>query len=408
MRLFVTGNIGCAKSTVCQMLRQHLPQYEFFSVDDAVHEMYANPRAQADLERNFGTSDRRALSDLVFSDPAKRRKLEALSTRYVSERLEQALQHPRVVVEFPLFFEFPSWLARADFVLGLGCEESVQKDRVLRRDGITEEKFERIRASQHSSSLKMALADASLNTGGTLADLEAAVAALVPQLKIAELRARCNVFFGSKSVWPRIEAAYSEPHRAYHNLTHLMELFEGFDRFPGLPHRQSVEMAIWFHDFVYSTELASYSQNEALSAKALFSVLKEHAPAWLAPLTAPTVLLAAELILATRTHQLTEPFLRATAERQRAAEVFLDLDLSVLASSEERVQAYDAAIAAEWASSRGLTPQQFAVGRADALNRFLERPRLYLSPELASQELAARLHLVRLRSQWSTKASGRP
>ena len=42
MRIVVTGNIGCGKSTVCQALVGRLPGYDFVSVDDLARGLYQN------------------------------------------------------------------------------------------------------------------------------------------------------------------------------------------------------------------------------------------------------------------------------------------------------------------------------------------------------------------------------
>ena len=48
--------------------------------------------------------------------------------------------------------------------------------------------------------------------------------------------------------------AYSEKHRAYHNLNHVEQCLKEFDEINNyLESSDLVELAIWYHDAVYST-----------------------------------------------------------------------------------------------------------------------------------------------------------
>src|SRR4051794_22476684 len=65
-------------------------------------------------------------------------------------------------------------------------------------------------------------------------------------------------------VFDRLVAAYSEPHRHYHNLEHIAEMLRVVDRlskFAADP--DAVRLAVWFHDAVYDPRA---KDNEKLSA----------------------------------------------------------------------------------------------------------------------------------------------
>ena len=401
MRLIVTAGIGSGKSTACAMLAKMLPTYESFSVDDAVRGLYDDTAFQAELTAHFGVSKRSQLSALVFADPLKRRELERLSSRFLSPLIAKAMELPRVIVEFPLLFEVPGWAHRADFTLALGCAPEIQRARVLARDSISSEKFDRIVSAQHSTELRKCLCDAYIDTSGTLSDVEQSVLALLPELKRRELKARCSQFFGTRAIWPLIEAAYSQPHRAYHNLEHLQEVFSALGERNSpvkgtlTPHSRAIELAVWFHDFVYNTQPPAYALNESLSAKAMFQTLTEHLPHWLEGNLGQEVFLAVEFILATRKHSLDTPYLDADPSRRAAAARFLDADLAVLAAPASRFARYDADIATEWGQKASALSPEFRQGRANALSRFLERSAIFLSDYSTQRESLARQNLQR-------------
>lgn len=182
MRIAVTGNIGCGKSTVCGILARLLPNHAQFSVDDAVRALYGRADYAAALAARFGTSDRRALSDLVFARPEVKRQLEDFTMSYLLPTMEAALAQSDVVVEFPLLYEM-GWAPRFEFVLALGCDDETQRARVLSRDSISVEKFEQIRAAQLPTATKASLADAYVDTGMPLENVEAQLQALVARLQ---------------------------------------------------------------------------------------------------------------------------------------------------------------------------------------------------------------------------------
>ena len=66
-------------------------------------------------------------------------------------------------------------------------------------------------------------------------------------------------------VYADLVERYAEPHRAYHNLTHISQCLAEFDQvrhITGNP--EEVELAIWFHDLIYDPHA---KDNEAQSAE---------------------------------------------------------------------------------------------------------------------------------------------
>ena len=69
---------------------------------------------------------------------------------------------------------------------------------------------------------------------------------------------------GPGSLFDALVARYGEPHRAYHNLTHIEECFRTLDLVAHRAERLGeIEMALWFHDAIYDTRSHT---NEADSA----------------------------------------------------------------------------------------------------------------------------------------------
>ena len=66
-------------------------------------------------------------------------------------------------------------------------------------------------------------------------------------------------------LWTQLQQCYTEKHRAYHNLSHLEELFHYFDRYINeLVDPDMVSFSIFYHDIIYHIW---QKDNEEKSAK---------------------------------------------------------------------------------------------------------------------------------------------
>lgn len=172
---------------------------------------------------------------------------------------------------------------------------------------------------------------------------------------------------------------YAEPHRAYHDGTHLAEVLSGVallaDHAADLP---VVVAAAWWHDAVYDVT-APAGRTEDASAELASRALA----GWsVDPGRATRV---AELVRMTAGHD--------PAPGDRDAEVLSDADLAVLASGPERYRRYVAGVRREYAH---VPDDAFAAGRVAVLRDLLAHDRLYRTPlGSARWEDSARANLAR-------------
>jgi len=220
---------------------------------------------------------------------------------------------------------------------------------------------------------------------------------------IHPLESECLADFSMPAVWNHIRQAYSEPHRAYHTLEHLSDMFAHHAAVAERLHYPlTVRRAIWFHDYVYRTEAEHYPRNETASAAAMTSLLQAACPALTAQTEngLPCAELAGAMILATKHHR---PALGGFDQHPEAIAdccVLLDLDLAILAQSRERVMAFDDGVRLEFSR---YADEVFAAGRIQALQGFLERDRIYLSPAFSAREAVARENLAMLITRWQQR-----
>jgi predicted metal-dependent HD superfamily phosphohydrolase len=340
----------------------------------------------------------------VFARPELRGALERKSIPALQARLNTALvATPDAVVEFPLYFE-ASWpLPLVDMVVAVHCDERTQVQRVAARDGASPAKIAAIQAAQLSTAAKVSLADWSIDTSGDLASVEAQVSKLA-QAARANLPSRAQRDLGTDKAWPFLKAAYTEPHRRYHTLEHLRAMFERLDAVrPLVAHPTAVALAIWFHDVVYETD-ERYLDNEVRSVKAMGEVLRDTAsPLLTAHENGLSVLaLAAELILATKGHRPGSGFLQSRPAALADAQLFLDIDLAILAREPAVVDRFDGDIRSEFAR---YDDSAFGSGRVQALQAFLDRDQVFFSESFAPLETTARRNLHNLITRWRQPAA---
>lgn len=181
--LALTGSIGMGKSTVAAMFADAgIPAFDA----DAVVRQLQGPggRLVPLIEARFpgttrdGAVDREALSAAVLSDRDELAALEAIVHPAVHhERTRFIVGHgdaPALLFDIPLLFETGGEEA-FDKVIVVTARPELQRERVLMRPGMTEQKFQQILARQLPDEEKRARADFVVDTSGTMDETRAQV-----------------------------------------------------------------------------------------------------------------------------------------------------------------------------------------------------------------------------------------
>lgn len=154
--LGLTGSIGMGKSTTATLFAEAgVPVYD---ADAAVHRLYEGEAAPA-IEAAFpgttenGKVDRNRLSARVVHDSAAMRKLEAIVHPMLGASRQKFLRDaeqsgaPVAVVDVPLLFETRGE-KHVDAVVVVTTTAELQRERILARPNMTEEKLAAILARQ--------------------------------------------------------------------------------------------------------------------------------------------------------------------------------------------------------------------------------------------------------------------
>ena len=184
LRIGLTGGIASGKSTVARRFMElGIPVID---ADESSRVVVApgQPGLEQVVQR-FGPGvlsaegelDRRALRNLIFADPGKRRDLEAILhplIRADMERRAAGAVGAYLVMAIPLLVESAA-RDRVDRILVVDADEAAQLERLTARDSVSLEQARAILAAQASRESRLKAADDVLVNSGTVAQLREAV-----------------------------------------------------------------------------------------------------------------------------------------------------------------------------------------------------------------------------------------
>ena len=184
--IFLTGFIGSGKSAVSALLRERgIPVYDSDARTKALYD--ESPSLVPALEKALGMPlrttdgklDRKALAAVIFTDDDARERVEALVYPAVLEdflRWREAHDDaPFVVLESAIILSKPIFNGLADRVVLVTAPRKVRLQRVMARDGLSEEEVIRRMDAQQ---MPMDGIDTVLQNDGTPEQLRRAVDAV--------------------------------------------------------------------------------------------------------------------------------------------------------------------------------------------------------------------------------------
>ncbi|KAA3510587.1 dephospho-CoA kinase [Agrobacterium rosae] len=187
----LTGSIGMGKSTTAQLFAQE--GIAICDSDAVVHQLYENEAASLIEDAFRGTTEagrvnREKLGQILRQNPANFAKLEQLVHPLVRSKQDEFLERERqngsafALLDIPLLFETGAE-TRVDVIVVVSCAPDIQRQRVLSRPGMSEEKFQMILARQRPDEEKRKRADFIIDTGRGLEDARVQVQAVLVALR---------------------------------------------------------------------------------------------------------------------------------------------------------------------------------------------------------------------------------
>ncbi len=174
----LTGGIASGKSTACNLFKL----YGLRIIDaDAIAHAILDKEAAA-IGKLFGNAylkegkvDRKALGGLIFTDPEAKKRLEALLHPKIYDEIarqsevQDALGGP-YLIDIPLFYETGNY--PIEKVILVYAPRTLQKKRLMEREGLSEEEAKRRLDAQMDIEAKRKMADWVIDNGGNLKQLQ--------------------------------------------------------------------------------------------------------------------------------------------------------------------------------------------------------------------------------------------
>ena len=168
----ITGSIGCGKTTISDILRKQ--GFLVYDIDKWVKYIYYNNDFLEIIKKYFPETftsnvfNKRVLRDIVFSNPEKLKILEGLIHPFLRNKVRKIIRKNKnkglVFVDIALLFEM-EWDKYFDFIILADVDKNIQKERVMKRDNISAEDFEKIDKIQMPMEDKREMVDFIINTG---------------------------------------------------------------------------------------------------------------------------------------------------------------------------------------------------------------------------------------------------
>ena len=196
IKIALTGSIGMGKSTVAAMFAE--ADIPLFDADAEVRRMqgYGGSLVEKIGERFPGTMidgavDRDLLAAHVLADRDELAALEFIVHPAVAEARERFIEANRgaraLLFDIPLLFETRGE-SGFDKVIVVSAPAAVQRERVMRRDGMTVDKLDRLLARQMDDERKKEHADFVIDTSGSIEDTYAQVRTILACLGLQAAR----------------------------------------------------------------------------------------------------------------------------------------------------------------------------------------------------------------------------
>ncbi|MBN44078.1 MAG: dephospho-CoA kinase [Rhodobiaceae bacterium] len=192
IKIGLTGSIGMGKSETARIFsRLGIPVYD---ADASVHKLYESGNTGAlAIKKIFpeaisgdGSVNRKILSSIVIGNKTNIKKLEDIIHPLLkNDRLnffKKNINEKIVVLDIPLLFETKGE-SQVDYVVVVSTSDYIQKQRVLMRPNMTEDKFEKILHSQMPNKDKCQKADFIIDTSISVDDAKKQVLNILKKIE---------------------------------------------------------------------------------------------------------------------------------------------------------------------------------------------------------------------------------
>ena len=188
----ITGSIGCGKTFLANIIRSL--GYVVYDADKWVKYLYYRQAFLNVIKQSFpkvfdndGSFNKRKLRNLVFNNNNELKRLEKIVHPFLKQKLLNII-HKNAEKDCVLFFDAAlliemKWNIYCQAVILADVDKNIQKQRVMARDNVSAEDFEKIVSVQMDNEQKKKFADVVINTDKSEALLKVELINIIEELK---------------------------------------------------------------------------------------------------------------------------------------------------------------------------------------------------------------------------------
>lgn len=188
----ITGSIGCGKTFLANIIRSL--GYVVYDADKWVKYLYYRQAFLNVIKQSFpkvfdndGSFNKRKLRNLVFNNTNELKRLEKIVHPFLKQKLLNII-HKNAEKDCVLFFDAAlliemKWNIYCQAVILADVDKNIQKQRVMARDNVSAEDFEKIVSVQMDNEQKKKFADVVINTDKSKALLKVELINIIEELK---------------------------------------------------------------------------------------------------------------------------------------------------------------------------------------------------------------------------------
>ena len=167
--------------------------YTVYDADKWVKYLYYKKEFLQVIHQNFpqvfsedGKFNKRKLRNLVFNNKQELKRLESLVHPFLKRKLlsvirRQANRETLVFLDVALLFEM-NWDKYCQNIILANVDKNIQKQRVMKRDNISAEDFEKILSAQMDNEEKKKYVDFVVNTGNSRGKIKSQLIKILDEL----------------------------------------------------------------------------------------------------------------------------------------------------------------------------------------------------------------------------------
>ena len=149
MLISICGLQGSGKSTLSRKLQEKINNSICIDIDKISHSIYDNKDCYNEVINTFkdvttnNKIDRNKLGKIVFNSKEEMEKLTRCTWKYMEKEIDSIIENnkDKVIILEWLLLNNTKYLKLSDLRILIEEKESIRKERVLKRDNISEEKF---------------------------------------------------------------------------------------------------------------------------------------------------------------------------------------------------------------------------------------------------------------------------